>query len=374
MPPEEHSFGSQLTAWYRRFQRKLPWRETRDPYAILVSELMLQQTQVKTVIPYFRRFLVAFPDPAALAAAEEASVLKLWQGLGYYRRARYLQKAAKAIVADHGGRFPSTKAEIDALPGVGPYTSAAVASIAFGLPFACVDGNVIRVISRIAAIDEDVGRAAVKKRIQETAQALLSGHEPGDFNQAVMELGATICTPRSPSCLACPVSDHCSVVQRGLMAEAFPVKTKRVQPSKVDFESLFVFVAGESPLFLMGRRPDSGLMASMWELPTRVRDEGRPWPEWFHGELQYLGRLEEPVVHRFTHLHATYRLSLFQAAHPFDWRIAPDGYADTRWVSADDLAQIPVTKVFQKAMPKIQAFLNRKEQPCPSETSTLPGV
>ena len=374
MPPEEHSFGSQLTTWYRRFQRKLPWRETRDPYAILVSELMLQQTQVKTVIPYFRRFLEAFPDPTALAAAEEESVLKLWQGLGYYRRARFLQKAAKAIVADHGGRFPSAKTDIDALPGVGPYTSAAVASIAFGLPFACVDGNVIRVISRIAAIDEDVGRTAVKRRIQETAQSLLSGHEPGDFNQAMMELGATICTPRSPSCLACPVSDHCLVVQRGLMAEAFPVKAKRVQPSKVDFESLFVFVAGESPLFLMGRRPDSGLMASMWELPTRIREEGRPWPEWFDGELQYLGRLDEPVVHRFTHLHATYRLSLFQAARPLNWRIAPDGYADTRWVSADDLAQIPVTKVFQKSMPKIQAFLKRKEQPCPTATSTLPGV
>lgn len=365
-------FRRALLAWYDREQRQLPWRTEPAPYRTLVSELMLQQTQVQTVIPYFERFLARFPNPQALADAQEEEVLKHWQGLGYYRRARYLQAAARQIVADHQGRFPGDKAAIDALPGVGDYTAAAVASIGFGLPYACVDGNVIRVFSRLFAIDGDTATGAVKKDIQTKAQHLLDPERPGDFNQAVMELGATRCSPRQPSCLACPVADHCTVHQKGLDVHTFPFKSKKVKPAKIEYQALFLYAPGR---FLLAKRPEKGLMASMWELPAQESGHFIAWPDWFDGKINTQGRLAKPITHRFTHLHATYHVALFRADAVLPWREGvPTGYPEFRWVEEHQLAQLPLTKVLQKALPLIAAAIKNERNLCPNATSTLPGL
>ena len=197
-----------LLGWYSRARRDLPWRRTRDPYAILVSELMLQQTQVKTALPYYEKFMALFPDAAALAAADEPAVLAAWAGLGYYRRARFLKAAAGAFI--RAGAFPATLEGIRALPGVGAYTAAAVGSIAFGLPAAVVDGNVIRVLSRLLALETDPTKGEGAARLRQAAQDLLDVRRPGDFNQAVMELGAGVCLPRKPACASCPLKAHCA--------------------------------------------------------------------------------------------------------------------------------------------------------------------
>ncbi len=193
-----------LLAWYQRSRRDLPWRNTRDPYRIWVSEVMLQQTQVATVIPYYNAFIRAFPDVKALAEADLQNVLKVWEGLGYYARARNLHRAAKEIVSVHGGRIPSSPKALSALPGIGPYIRDALASIAFGLPHAVVDGNVKRVLSRLYMMEAPVNAANAQALFQERAKALLDAARPGNFNQALMELGARLCKPRQPVCKGAP--------------------------------------------------------------------------------------------------------------------------------------------------------------------------
>ncbi len=362
-------FSKKLLDWYDGASRKLPWRMSRDPYAILVSEIMLQQTQVKTVIPYYHRFLEKFPTPHALAQAPEEDLLKMWQGLGYYRRARNLQIAAKQIVEEHNGIFPKEKANIDALKGVGAYTSAAVASIAFGEPWACVDGNVIRVISRMQACDDDVGLAKTKRYIQEQAQEQLSLSRPGDFNQAMMELGATVCTPRNPGCLTCGVNDFCQTFQSGEDPHTRPVKAKKAAASKVTFKSLFLYCGNR---LLLARRPAKGLMAGMWELPAQHAQNYLPWDQLFNQAPTYQGEIK-PVVHKFTHLHATYEVSVYSHPSPLEWLKTPDGYAETRWVGQDDFKRLPITKVLTKLLPILTGFL-KGESSCRKKHSGLPGM
>lgn len=224
-----------LLRWYDANKRDLPWRHTKDPYAILVSELMLQQTQVKTVLPYYGKFLKTFPTAASLAKAPEEKVLAAWAGLGYYRRARFLQAAAKAIVAQ--GEFPATLEGIRALPGVGDYTAAAVGSIAFGLPVAVVDGNVIRVAARLLALEADPTKGAGAARVREAAQKILDEKRPGDYNQAVMELGASLCSPTKPACPLCPLKEHCAAFLAG-KPEAYPKL-----PARPETQSLVKAVA-----------------------------------------------------------------------------------------------------------------------------------
>jgi len=363
------AFGKKLLGWYDENNRKLPWRETRDPYAILVSELMLQQTQVKTVIPYYHRFLDRFPTVEALAEASEEDLLKMWQGLGYYRRARHLQAAARQIVENHEAVFPSEKSEIDQLKGVGAYTSAAIASIAFNLPHACVDGNVIRVISRLSASDEDVSLAKTKKNIQEVAQQQLDLGRPGDFNQAMMELGATVCTPRNPCCLTCPVNQFCETHQSGEDPHTRPLKSKKVVASKVAYKCILLF-SGQN--LLLARRPDTGLMAGMWELPAQHEEVFQPWEELFLEKPVFLGEAK-PVSHKFTHLHATYSVSVYQHAAELQWRTPPNAYAETRWVCQDDFQRLPLTKVLTKLLPILTGFL-KGEQTCQKEPYALPGM
>ena len=216
-------FRRALLAWYQKFKRDLPWRKNTDPYKILVSELMCQQTQIKTVLPYYAKFLKSFPNAKALASAPEEAVLAAWAGLGYYRRARFLQGAAKAVAATG---FPETAEGLLALPGVGAYTAAAIGSISFGLPLAVVDGNVIRVLSRVLALELDPKSGEGKLRISEAAQALLDPGQPGDFNQALMEVGALICSPAKPHCGACPLAKLCAAHAAG-MEERYPAAQGR---------------------------------------------------------------------------------------------------------------------------------------------------
>ncbi len=257
-----------MLGWYRAHRRDLPWRRTRDPYRIWISEIMLQQTRVAAVLEHYARFTARFPTVRSLADADEAEVLAQWSGLGYYRRARMMHQAAKAVVADHDGRFPETAEELLSLPGIGAYTAAAVASIAFGEAVAVVDGNVERVLTRVAALDAEAADGAGKqpsalaKQIRELAGQLVDPQSPSDFNQAMMELGATICLPRSPLCLQCPVQSLC--LTRG---EHRTIPRKALEPRDAFF-SLIERRRGVLREILMEQRPaDISLMAGMWQLP-----------------------------------------------------------------------------------------------------------
>jgi A/G-specific adenine glycosylase len=220
------TFRKQLLGWFRQFQRDLPWRGTKDPYCIWLSEIMLQQTRVAAVIPYYEKFLQRFRDVHALAAAPEEEVLRLWAGLGYYSRARNLQKAAQQIVARHGGQFPTHMEDVLGLPGIGNYTAAAILSIAFNEKHAVLDGNVARVVARLGAIRGDLREPRRWQKLQQTADALLDVNSPGDWNQAMMELGATVCLPKSPQCLFCPAAPFCEARKLGI-AEDLPEKRKK---------------------------------------------------------------------------------------------------------------------------------------------------
>jgi len=220
------TFRKQLLAWFQQFQRDLPWRGTNDPCRIWLSEIMLQQTRVAAAIPYYEKFLERFPDVRALAAAPQEDVLRLWSGLGYYSRARNLQKAAQQIVAKYGGQFPTRMEDVLDLPGVGTYTAAAILSIAFGEKHAVLDGNVARVLARLGAIRGDLREPRRWQKLQQTADELLDVNSPGDWNQSMMELGATVCTPKSPQCLLCPIAPFCKARKLGI-AEDLPEKRKK---------------------------------------------------------------------------------------------------------------------------------------------------
>ncbi|HSA59378.1 MAG TPA: A/G-specific adenine glycosylase [bacterium] len=266
------TWQSKLLAWYRKNRRDLPWRRTKDPYAIWVSEIMLQQTTVEAVIPYYERFLKRFPTVKALAAGSEEDVLRLWSGLGYYSRARNLHRAAGMIV-----ELPGSVEELMKLPGIGRYTAGAIASIAFGRKAPIVDGNVIRVLSRIFAIREDPKSSAGQKVFWGMAQQILPHKHCGDFNQAVMELGATVCSPENPSCLSCPVSTDCLARKKG-RPEEFPKGKKRTEYRDVLMVAAVVRKEGR---ILFVRRPQQGLLRGMWELPMVTgdsRDLGKDWP------------------------------------------------------------------------------------------------
>ena len=288
-----------MLAWFAGAARDLPWRSTRDPYAIWISEAMLQQTRVETVIPYWERFLTRFPDVAALARVADDDLLAAWSGLGYYRRARALRDAAREIVARHGGSFPTTRAEALTLPGVGPYTAGAVLSIAHGLPEPVVDGNVERVFARWFELEEPAGSARLRKELWELAERLVPATRPGDWNQAVMELGATVCTPRNPSCGACPVARLCAARAAGRVAELPRPKLRR-EPVDVELQVLLT-VRGERVLLV--RRPERGRMAGMFELPTREVGSRLLWPEAFPGgaAAPAAGPLLGEVRHGITH-------------------------------------------------------------------------
>jgi A/G-specific adenine glycosylase len=273
---ELQQFRSLLLEWFRQCQRDLPWRKNRDPYRIWISEIMLQQTRVAAVIPYYERFLGRFPDVTALAEAPQEEVLRFWSGLGYYSRARNVHSAAQQIVARHGGKFPSSHPEVLALSGIGEYTAAAILSIAFDDKHAVLDGNVARVISRLKAIRGDLREPGRWRKLQSSAEQLLLRESAGDWNQAMMELGATVCTPRSPQCWLCPLAQFCEARKLGI-AESLPEKRKKRATVRVQLVSAILLDAGNNSLLLRppktlgkGGSDDHipSLVAKLWHFPT----------------------------------------------------------------------------------------------------------
>jgi A/G-specific adenine glycosylase len=318
--------SARLLEWYHSGHRDLPWRRTADPYRIWVSEIMLQQTRAQAVVPYYERFLKRFPDVAALAAAGEDEVLSLWSGLGYYSRARNLRRAARLIAASGG--FPSDYDVLLALPGVGDYTAAAIASIAFHLPYAVLDGNVLRVAARIGNDPSDIGSARTRARFRETVQQWLDTRNPGTFNQALMELGATVCLPRNPLCGGCPLSGCCAARQAGTAAQ-LPVKLRRTGAVALA-ETLLVVRRGRRVLL---RRRETGArrMAGFWELPAPgdlpAAEPGAP-----------IGLFR----HTITHHHYTFTV---RSAHLRTG--APAGH---EWFDSSQLNEIPLSTTARKAL------------------------
>nr|WP_246593741.1 A/G-specific adenine glycosylase [Evansella tamaricis] len=251
--------------WYEDQKRDLPWRKDRDPYKIWVSEIMLQQTKVDTVIPYFNRFMELFPTVEALAEAEEETVLKAWEGLGYYSRARNLHQAVKEVQENYGGQVPANPEGIHQLRGVGPYTAGAILSIAFNIPAPAVDGNVMRVLSRIFTIYDDIAKGSTRKLFESIVEDIISPNNPSDFNQGLMELGALICTPKSPSCLICPVGKHCAAREEGVQA-LLPVKAKKTPPKLKDMKA--VVLKDNDGNILIEQRPEKGMLAKLWQFPN----------------------------------------------------------------------------------------------------------
>lgn len=347
------AFSEGLLGWYKVAKRDLPWRRSRDPYHIWISEIMLQQTRVETVIPYFLRFTEKFPTVADLASAPEEDVLKAWEGLGYYSRARNLQAAAREVVERYGGRVPDDKAAVSGLKGVGPYTSGAILSIAFNRPEPAVDGNVMRVLSRYFCIDEDIARPATRIGMEGLARELIPEGEAADFNQALMELGAMICTPKSPSCLACPVMTHCQGRLAG-REEELPIKSK-AKPPKPQFRlaALTMDAAGR---VLVRQRPSQGLLARLWELPHVEIPAAEPWrsdeaaPALLAAALAEEGLAIRPerhiadAEHVFTHLH--WYVRVWTASIADDSPLPPG----CRWIGPAEFELLAWPNLFRKLL------------------------
>ena len=314
-----------LIEWYRAGHRDLPWRRTEDPYRIWVSEIMLQQTRAQAVIPYYERFLDRFPTVEALAASKEDEVLALWSGLGYYSRARNLRRAAIEVAALGG--FPRNYEAIRALPGIGDYTAAAIASIAFGLPHAVLDGNVLRVVSRMENDAADISSARTRERFREVAQGWLDRRHPGPFNQALMELGATVCLPRNPLCLVCPLGDACRSRAEGTAAQ-LPVKLRKTEPVRI--EGVLLIVRNGERILLRRRDADARRMAGFWDLPTA---------EELPGARQ--GRSLGTIRHTITHHHYTLEVRLASGKPPEE-RFA--------WFAPGELAEIPLSTTARKGL------------------------
>ena len=334
------SFQKALLGWYDSSRRDLPWRHTRDSYAIFLSEMMLQQTQVKTVIPYYERFLKELPDWKALARAKEEKVLKLWEGLGYYRRARNLKAAAQKIVRDFGGQLPETLDQILEIPGVGPYSAGAVLSIAFQKPHPVVDGNVIRVFSRLFLLKGNLKAGPGHQKIWELAAELISRLRPGDFNQAVMELGATLCLPENPQCLLCPLMSLCRARQKGVQND-LPETPKAKETVEVPMAALLVEQKGR--ILLRKRPPEEKWLKGMWEFPSA---EGKTFEEALQKlekslKLRAHRRELREVRHQITHHKIQLRLfkggSLKMSRLPKDFQwVKPANLMDFPFSSAQD--------------------------------------
>ena len=343
----QFNFAEPLLDWYDRHHRVLPWRVSpndqangvvADPYSVWLSEIMLQQTTVKAVGPYFERFIARWPDVISLAGAETEAVMQQWAGLGYYSRARNLIACARQVAKEHDGRFPDTAAELEKLPGIGPYTSAAIAAIAFNESVAVMDGNIERVFSRLFAISTPL--PAAKSEIRAQVVKAVPTERPGDFAQALMDLGATICTPRRPACALCPFTGQCAAEKAGT-AETYPVKPpKKKKP--VRRGAAFVASQPDGAVFLV-RRPTKGLLGGMSGVPTTnwtVREDGATGPEAapFDADWQEMGT----ITHVFTHFEL--RLDIFHAVVTLPVEI------DGRWSTASDLPGQALPSVMKKAI------------------------
>ncbi len=322
----------ELLDWYDRSKRDLPWRHTHDPYAVWVSEIMLQQTRVAAVIERYTAFLVRFPNLQALAAAHEQDVLALWSGLGYYRRARMLHKAAQAVVAEHLGIVPGTAAELRKLPGIGSYTAAAIASIAYGEHIAVVDGNVERVLSRIRGWEshDAVGEAAVRRKVEEFSAALVDPRRPGDFNQAIMELGATVCTPRNPQCLVCPLKTECRTLGEHKTPKRAPMTSSEIACLLLVREN-----NSATEVLLEQRAANNTVMPGMWELPPIA--------------IADIAALEERLIVRHAIMQVNYTVRVYTLPL-HEVSPSPAIAAHQRWFSLAEACAMALTGLARKVL------------------------
>jgi A/G-specific adenine glycosylase len=341
----------ELIDWYENNHRKLPWRETSDPYYIWVSEVMLQQTRVDTVIPYFLNFMEKFPTVEALAQAQEEEVLKAWEGLGYYSRVRNLQRGAKVVMAQYGGQVPKDILEIKKIPGIGPYTAGAILSIAYGEAVPAVDGNVMRVFSRLFCIEDDISEGKTRTEMEKVGNMVVPEENPSFFNQGLMELGALICTPTSPKCIACPVYGQCCAARRGIQSE-LPIKKKKQAVKEVELEVALVW---DDNKMLIMKRPGEGLLASLWAFPSAVREEnwesGRSIMEVLKEE--YGIRVKDIAYtfdsqHVFTHL--KWKMKVYDCK--LVSKVALE-YPQVQWVALDEIGNYAIPTAFMKVLRKI---------------------
>ena len=335
---ERAAFRTALLGWYAAHKRQLDWRDSGDPYHVWVSEIMLQQTRVDQMGGYFARFIAAFPTLADLAAADESAVLKVWEGLGYYARARNMHRAARLIVDERGGRIPDTYDELLALPGIGQYTAAAVSSIAFDRDHAVLDGNVVRVLSRLLRIEEDPRRAAVKTALIAAGQQLLQPGRAGDFNQAMMELGARICTPQKPLCATCPVGAHCRAKAELADPTVLPFKAPKKQKPHFPVAAGLIW---KDDALLIAQRPREGMLGGLWEFPGGKCEEGESLQECLQREIREeldveieAGQVLCSVKHAYSHFSMT--LHALEARY-VDGEPKAIGCADWRWVRPGEL-------------------------------------
>jgi A/G-specific adenine glycosylase len=337
------TFRKRLLEWFRQYQRDLPWRRTKDPYRIWLSEIMLQQTRVVAVIPYYERSLERFPDIHALAAAPQDEVLRQWSGLGYYSRARNLHRAAQEIVAKHGGVFPRTEEDALELPGIGRYTAAAILSIAYGAKLAVLDGNVARVLARLFAVRGDLHDAKRWQSLQASANALLDRRSPGDWNQAVMELGATVCTPQSPQCLLCPVTQFCQARKLGL-ADSLPARRKKRATENIELAAAILLDSRGRTLLLApptlpkneaAHERVSVLVSKLWHFPTiavqtdpaaelhaHLNEMLSPLPTKQRLRMELLPSVRHVVMHHAITLQA-FRVAVVQLPHAPGAKLIP---------------------------------------------------
>lgn len=311
-----------LSEWYATHFRKLPWRENADPYRVWISEIMLQQTRIEAVLPYYHRFMQACPDVFRLADISEEQLLKLWEGLGYYSRARNLQKAARVIVDQYGGVLPADYERLLSLPGVGEYTAGAIASIAYNIPVPAVDGNVMRVLARLTGDNTDVLSSGAKKHFGDIVKSMLPTEHAGRFNQALMELGETVCLPKaSPNCTDCPWKDQCVALANGTVA-SLPNRSKK-KPRRIEERTVAVVcVVGEPARVLLHKRPSKGLLANLWELPNALIDEEtRLLPLELQDACCFINELPS-AKHIFSHIEWHMSGRLYRMPHT----ALPDGY------------------------------------------------
>lgn len=344
-----------LAAWFDRECRDLPWRETGDPYKIWISEIMLQQTRVNNVILYYQNFIAAFPDIQTLAGADPGRVLKVWEGLGYYARARNIHKTAGIILREYHGIFPKEYQQIARLPGIGPYTAAAIASIAFQQQYAVVDGKVRRVLCRIFRVTDDPGSSQGKKLLQNWADNLLDRANPGIHNQALMELGALLCTPKNPQCKCCPLSGFCQACAAGEQ-HLFPI---RIPAKKRPHYNIAAGIICKDDKILIAQRPEKGLLGGLWEFPGGKQEKNETLQDTVvrevREELDIQIRAERMVAklnHQYTHFTITLHIFIctFVSGAP-----QPLGCTDWRWVTVDELKNYPFPRANTKIIEKLLA-------------------
>ncbi|MFD2628843.1 A/G-specific adenine glycosylase [Oceanobacillus kapialis] len=339
-------FQKDLINWYQANKRDLPWRKDQDPYKVWVSEIMLQQTKVDTVIPYFHCFISNFPTVEALAAADQQDVLKSWEGLGYYSRARNLQNAVREVVASYDGVVPDNPKELGDLKGIGPYTKGAILSIAYNKPEPAVDGNVMRVFSRLFYIEDDIAQPKTRKLFEAYVREVIDHDDPSSFNQAVMELGAIICTPKSPACMLCPVQEYCQAFSEGVQ-ENLPVKKKAKKQRKIPYVALLIRTPEDK--YVIEKRSSDGLLADLWQFPmVPVGEIGYSHIEsWFYQEYGISLNMKDhagKLKHVFSHL--IWELEIYHA----EAELTTVEDERLRLVAKEDIANYPFPVSHQKMM------------------------